>query len=87
MKLGAILFAIGLFIISPLDEIFILLPLSIIFPWAIALIPIILGIGILCLLVGAWRLGRNVIPLLRNPTVIVLIIATAIITLIIMDVI
>jgi hypothetical protein len=66
-KIGVVLFAIGLFIISPLDEIFILLPLSAVF--GLWVFPVALFIGLLCLFLGAFLLGRHAMVYIRNPLV------------------
>jgi fumarate reductase subunit C len=83
LKIGAILIAIGLFIISPLDEIFILLPLSAIV--GVWVFPVAIFIGLMCLIIGALLTGKNFIPLLKNPIVLLFVIIAIIISLHIME--
>jgi len=63
--IGAVLFGIGLLMISPLDEIFILLPLSAVV--GLWVFPLSLMIGLFCLIVGGFLLGKHILPLLSNP--------------------
>lgn len=78
LKIGMILFAIGLLLISPLDEIFILLPLSAIY--GMWIFPLFMGIAILCLIIGAVLIGKHIIPVVENPVVLAMIVVTIIIT-------
>ena len=62
--IGSILLVIGLSIFSPLDEIFIVLPLSLIFgAW---IIPAAMTIALLCLGAGVYLIGSKHIPI-PNP--------------------
>jgi len=55
--IGSIFLLIGLSIFSPLDEIFIVLPLSVIF--GVWIIPFALMIAIICLGIGVYLVGRS----------------------------
>jgi hypothetical protein len=79
IKIGIILFVIGLFLISPLEEIFILIPLASVYDiWWI--VPLSLSIAIICLLLGAVLIGKAIVPLVENPIVLSMLVITAIIT-------
>lgn len=78
LKIGAILFAIGLFIVSPLDEIFILIPLSAVA--GVWVFPVAIFIGLLCLFLGAFLLGRRALVYMRNPVVLLFLFIAIIIT-------
>ena len=57
LAIGSILILIGLSIFTPVDELLIVLPLSLIFgAW---IIPLALGIAILCLGLGVYLVGRS----------------------------
>ena len=62
LKIGAILFAIGVFLLFPFDEIFILLPL--IAFYGIGVIPIYYGIALSFFIVGAVLMGVHIFPFL-----------------------
>ena len=71
MKIGAILFAIGVFLLLPFDEIFILLPL--IAFYGLNVIPVYYAIALSCLIIGALLLGIHIIPwLFKHPIGIVM---------------
>lgn len=55
--IGSILLIIGLSIFSPVDELLIILPLSLIF--GVWIIPLALGIAIFCLGAGVYLVGRS----------------------------
>jgi len=63
--------------LSPFDEIFILVPLSAIV--GVWVFPLALVISLICLVVGAVLIGRHLMPLLSNPLVIASMVLTAII--------
>ena len=77
LKIGAILFAIGVFLLLPFDEIFILLPLVAFY--GIEVIPVYYAIAISCFIIGALLMGIYIIPwLFKNPLgIIMLLIALA----------
>ena len=77
-RIGAILFAIGFFIISPIDEIIILTPLSTIL--GLWIFPVTIIIGLLCLVIGAILIGKHIIPLLTNPIVMLMLIIAVCLT-------
>ena len=61
--IGSICILLGISIFSPLDDIFLLVPLSFVFgPW---IIPLVTGIGILLLGIGVYLVGRS--RLIPNP--------------------
>jgi len=69
IRIGFILFAIGLLLISPIDEIFILIPLSaMVGMWVF---PVFFIISIACLIVGGLLIGRHILPYLENPLVMI----------------
>jgi hypothetical protein len=78
LRLGVILFAIGLFILSPLDEIFILIPLSVIF--GLWVFPVAITIGLLCLFIGIILTGRSILPYIYNPIVMLMVLIALIVT-------
>jgi len=78
LKIGIILFAIGLLLISPLDDIFILIPLSAML--GLWVYPLFIGIAFLCLIIGAILIGKHIVPLIENPIVIAMIFIAIIIT-------
>jgi hypothetical protein len=64
--IGVILFAIGVFLLLPFDEVFILLPLILFYGFSI--IPIYYAIAFFCFIVGALLLGIHIVPwLVKNP--------------------
>ena len=65
IRIGVILFALGVLLISPLDEIIILIPLSTMV--GLWIIPVVTIIGLLCLIVGAFLIGRHLMIYFRNP--------------------
>jgi len=66
VKIGVVLFAIGVFLLLPFDEIFILLPLILFY--GIGIIPIYYAIAFFCFIGGAVLVGIHIIPwLLKNP--------------------
>lgn len=67
IKIGVILFAIGLFLLSPLDEILILIPLSAIL--GLWIFPVAIVIALICLIVGAVLIGKHLTTVLKNPIV------------------
>ena len=67
LKIGVVLFTIGILLISPLDEIFILLPLSAIY--GVWVFPLFLFIALLCLVIGGMLIGKHLLPYLANPIV------------------
>ena len=71
-KIGMILFGIGLLIVSPLDDIIVLAPLSTVV--GLWVFPVAIAIGILCLIAGGLILGRHFLPLLKKPTVLAFVI-------------
>jgi len=69
IRIGVILFAIGLLLISPFDEIFILLPLSaMVGMWVF---PVFFVISIACLIIGGLLIGKHILPFLENPLVLI----------------
>ena len=67
LKIGVILFAIGLLMLSPFDEIFILIPLSAVV--GVWIIPVVIIIALLCFIVGAMLIGKHLVTELSNPLV------------------
>lgn len=65
--LGTILFFIGLLVISPVDDMLVLAPLSVMYGFWI--FPLAFLVGISCLIGGAYLLGKGVKRYLRNPWV------------------
>ena len=64
--LGAILFAIGVFLLLPFDEIFILLPLVAFY--GMEVIPTYYAVALSFFIVGALLLGIHIIPwLFKHP--------------------
>jgi len=77
LRIGVILFTIGLLMVSPLDEIFIIGPLSIMYgEW---IFPLFFFIGLICFIIGAALLGKHLLPLLSNPIVIIMLVISIII--------
>ena len=70
LAIGIILFTIGLFLLSPLDDIFILLPLSLILGFWV--FPVAVFISLICLIIGAVLIGKHLLPLLENPVVLIM---------------
>ena len=71
MKIGAILFAIGVFLLLPFDEIFILLPLIALY--GLEVIPIYYAIALSCFIGGALLMGIHIVPwLFKHPIGIVM---------------
>jgi len=66
-RIGTILFTIGLLLISPFDEIFILTPLSALV--GVWVFPLFFVLALLCLVIGGWMVGRHIIQYLTNPLV------------------
>ena len=63
--------------VSPLDEIFIIGPLSLMYgEW---IFPLFFFIGLLCLIFGAALLGKHILPLLANPIVAIMLVVSIII--------
>ena len=60
LKIGAILFAIGVFLLLPFDEILILLPL--IAFYGVTVIPVYYAIALSCFIGGALLMGIHIIP-------------------------
>jgi len=79
LKIGAILFAIGILLLSPLDDIIFIPPL--IFAFGLAIVPLYYLITFGCLIVGAALLGKHLGPmLLHHPLgIIVVIVAIALV--------
>lgn len=70
-KIGSILFTIGVILLLPFDEMFILLPLIAVY--GIGVIPIYYGIALILFLVGAILIGVHVFPfLIKHPMGIVM---------------
>jgi len=66
LKIGVALFALGVILLLPFDEIFILLPL--VFFYGLQVIPIYYTISLLILVAGALLMGIHFVPwLLKNP--------------------
>jgi len=71
IKIGVILFAIGVFLLLPFDEIFILLPLIALY--GLEVVPIYYAIAFSCFIGGALLLGIHVVPwLFKHPVGIVM---------------
>ena len=69
--IGVILFAIGVFLLLPFDEIFILLPLVAFY--GLSVIPVYYAIALSCLIIGALILGIHIVPwLFKHPIGIVM---------------
>jgi hypothetical protein len=79
LAIGIILFGIGLLLLSPLDDIFILLPLS--FIVGMWVFPVAVFIAFSCLIIGALLIGKHLLPLIKNPFVLIMI-ALAVLTMI-----
>ena len=58
--IGGLLFAIGVALLLPFDEIFILAPLIAIY--GLSIVPVYYAIGLGCFIVGALILGIHIIP-------------------------
>ena len=71
LRIGIILFGIGLFMLSPIDEIFILLPASAVL--GVWVFPVAIFIAFACLIIGAMLIGKHLGPLMHNPIVIIMI--------------
>jgi len=66
IKIGAILFAIGVFLLLPFDEIFILIPLVAFY--GLEVIPVYYAIAFSCFIGGALLMGIHVVPwLFKHP--------------------
>ena len=71
IKIGVILFAIGVLLLLPFDEIFILLPLIALY--GLEVIPIYYAIAFSCFIGGALVLGIHIVPwLFKHPIGIVM---------------
>lgn len=77
IRIGVLLFTIGLILISPVDEIFILLPLSAMY--GMWIFPLFLVIALFCLILGGLLIGRHILPYLENPLVLFCIFVSAVI--------
>ena len=77
IRIGVILFTIGLLLLSPFDEIFILTPLSAMY--GIWVFPLFFVISLMCLIVGGLLIGRHILPYLENPLVLLCILISALI--------
>lgn len=66
--IGTILFFIGLLMVSPADDIIVLVPLSAAYGYWI--FPLVFIMGIACLVGGAYLLGKGIKKYLNNPWVI-----------------
>jgi len=77
--IGGILFAIGVFLLLPFDEILILIPLVAFY--GLSVIPIYYAIALSCLIIGALIMGIHVVPwLFKHPIgIVMLLIALGII--------
>lgn len=69
IRIGVLLFAIGLLLISPIDEIFILTPLSVVY--GLWVFPLFFFIAIACLVIGGFLVGRHILPFLKNPIILI----------------
>ncbi len=69
LKIGAVLFTIGLLLISPLDDILFLIPLSLIV--GVWVFPVFIAIALICLIVGGILIGKHLLPVLSNPIILV----------------
>lgn len=58
--IGGVLFAIGVFLILPFDEVFVLAPLVVML--GVGVIPVYYAIGLGAFFIGAMLLGIHVIP-------------------------
>jgi len=78
IRIGAILFAIGVFLLLPFDEVFILLPLIALY--GLEVIPIYYAIAVSCFIIGALLMGIHVVPwLFKHPIgIAMLVIASAV---------
>ena len=66
MVIGSLLFAIGVFLLLPFDEVFILLPLIAVY--GVIVIPVYYAIALGCLIIGSMLIGIHLFPfLLKNP--------------------
>lgn len=65
LKIGIIFFAIGLLLISPIDDIIILIPLSAFV--GLWIFPLFVIIALIFLIIGAILIGKHILPLLANP--------------------
>jgi len=66
LKIGAILFAIGVFLLLPFDEVLILLPLVAFY--GVEVIPTYYVIALACFIIGALLMGIHIIPwLFKHP--------------------
>jgi len=74
LKIGAILFAIGVFLLLPFDEIIVLAPLVALY--GLAVIPVYYAIALAFFLVGAFMMGIHIMPwLFHHPVGILCLIA------------
>jgi len=76
-RIGAILFTLGLILISPVDEILILVPLSAVV--GIWVFPLAIMIALVFLFVGGVLIGRHIIPLIKNPIILLCIVASVVV--------
>jgi len=77
LKIGVIIFAIGLLLLSPVDE-FLLLP-PLILAFGLVVIPIYYIITFGCLIVGAMLLGKHLGPMLLHHPLGILMILIAVV--------
>ena len=77
IRIGVILFTIGLLLLSPFDEIFILIPLSAMY--GMWVFPLFFVISLICLVVGGVLIGHHILPYLENPLVLLCIMISALI--------
>lgn len=70
LKIGLLLFTIGLMILSPVDDIIILIPLSAFV--GVWIIPLMTVIGLVCLFAGAIMMGKHIMVELNHPVFIVM---------------
>ena len=77
IRIGIVLFTIGMILISPLDELFILLPLSAVVGFWV--FPLFLFIALICLILGGILIGRHILPYLEHPLVMLMVAVSVII--------
>ena len=78
MVIGSLLFAIGVFLLLPFDEVFILLPLIAVY--GVIAVPVYYAISLGCLIIGSMLIGIHLFPfLLKNPIGILMLIVAFIV--------
>lgn len=70
LKIGSVLLLVGLAILSPIDDL--LLYIFLVPVFGLGVIPFMIGLGLVLVIVGATLLGVHVLPLLRQPVILLM---------------